>query len=595
MKKFFKLLTVFIFALMIISDVILLGMMGFGIIGSFVFNDFEELPLFLTMSVMPVLYLPTSIVSLIRYLKGEKHMIIRSLLMKGTIFMLMLAFSLISYQDGIYGMIVCLFFSIVLIGLSFLAGKHGRKLIAESRKKNGETQRNVLPKFEEYNAAKYWNSAALEYLLYYDRDLSDLETTGLKSKEPSDMAECLDRDYKGLSLVDKNRIAQYSSMPVIYLLRWLIENGYMSDSFRESHAETYEKAQSGEISAVDFFAGDMGYILRREDIRDDMTDFIDKYFGAFYNTRIFDRKCRYFFFDYCETVQSRGARYFCADYSNEAYNELSQRIVQRYAEYTERSSLTIHEQSESSENVFWHRFDANLDVYTFGEADADYIKSCETTLNGLSDCQLNKLSRMIKRCWSIDDERDPMKEIRPLCIYVNEPRGDDVHFSIGCGADFEQEHGFGFTVRNGIIINIGYDNDFYIPYIEDENEIYELEKNCMNFVSLTKKEQAESECAAGRLAAVPVTLDFMTPLDDMSALSRTIYITPAAEKLYKQNIKYLRILGNCGAITDVNISCQKYGESIVPQTILFKATANNSESKGSKERLLYFDVLRVWN
>ena len=94
---------------------------------------------------------------------------------------------------------------------------------------------------------------------------------------------------------------------------------------------------------------------------------------------------------------------------------------------------------------------------------------------------------------------------------------------------------------------------------------------------------------------VPVTLDFMTPLDDMSALSRTIYITPAAEKLYKQNIKYLRILGNCGAITDVNISCQKYGESIVPQTILFRATANNSESKGSKERLLYFDVLRVWN
>ena len=70
---------------------------------------------------------------------------------------------------------------------------------------------------------------------------------------------------------------------------------------------------------------------------------------------------------------------------------------------------------------------------------------------------------------------------------------------------------------------------------------------------------------------------------------------PAAEKLYKQNIKYLRILGNCGAITDVNISCQKYGESIVPQTILFRATANNSESKGSKERLLYFDVLRVWN
>ena len=101
----------------------------------------------------------------------------------------------------------------------------------------------------------------------------------------------------------------------------------------------------------------------------------------------------------------------------------------------------------------------------------------------------------------------------------------------------------------------------------------------------------------GKLKAVEIKMDGME-LNSDNGMSNIIYITPAAEKIFNENIRRLSILHRAHLINDVNIACTRGENSIVPQIIYFAGLINtppSPENPDSKPKRRYSDVLNIWN
>ena len=580
MKKLF--LKIFLIICVVIDSI--LSLLGLLCISTELILGDGEVLFFIGLEIVFVLWLVISIVSLCRVNTKRKNIASSSMLMKISIGSFGFGFSFPSMEDGIYPF-VCFMILGVMIGLASYA-------VTKFPLKGKDVYRLF---FQGYNAAENWYSAAVEYLLLNNRELSQLNTEKPKPKYTC-VRDYLETDFRGLTEEDKEKITDYACNPIIYLTQWLIENKHIGHNFYVNYnRENVTNVLNGYIPVTRFFRNDMDYMLDNNDISDKIREFLVYYYGTFYKTKIFRRDDDNYFFDYCELIQSKGASFFCCDYHYDIYREFKTIFDKRYENF--RYSFDYYKSGKYvsfPEMVRWKLFNADLDIYTYEGHTEEHIKKCSDTLNNLSVKELNRLKRRIESIFEKNDKKiDFEKMFRPTRICIYESRNDDVYFYVDGEAEFEGEHGIGFTILNGIVLDVGYAFDNNPPYSRRDMDLYELGNNDIDFAALTEQAAVDKHVSEGELVAVKMEFDGMKQHGENNN-GNEIYLTPAAEKIFRDDMRRLKILCKCGIVRNIGISCKKSGNVIVPAEVYMKGFVSVKENGENKNLCRYTNIINVW-
>lgn len=571
---------------------IVLEILGF-ILFSLVFvsdvieNGGADWILFLAIALIPLLWTIISAVTLKRVINGRVKVIPAAILMKLTVLLLLSAAAFLSLEDGIYAASL---FAITGLFCGFSA-------FAATRLRNITSAPGIPERyqFKGYNAGNHWYFAAVEYLHKNNRNISELadmiRNAAMKNTQNDETQTC------GLTFDEKNKITEYACMPFVYLFQWLIENNHMSEFFmKKFKADDIANVKSGFIPSMYFFKNAMRCKIDRWDISEKIHNFLIWYYEPFTNAGCYRRINEAYLFDYCSIIQSKGADLYCCDYHYDIYRELKEKFDRKYEEYlefVERDKKFIAGYNKTKTTLNWQLFNKNLEVYANHEPTAEEIVNCKSALNCLNDSQIKQLERMIIRKLALSTPVDFRSDIIPESVHIHEAENNDVYFSVGCGISIDENKIIGFTVKNGVIVNLTCDYEFDMPYCKYENERYELGKNDIDFIALTNQSTVEELCERGELETVEIKIEGMQMNSD-SGRGNIIYLTPAAAKIFNENIRRLNILNKAHLINDVNISCSRCENSIVPQAIYFAGIIKNIENPQEKETYRYSDLLVVW-
>lgn len=571
---------------------ILLEVLGFILfvlvfIADVVENSASDWILFLAIALIPLLWTVISAVTLKRVINGRVKVIPAAILMKLTVFLLLSAAAFLSLEDGIYAA------SLFAITGSFC----GLSAFAATRLRNVTSASGIPERFQfkGYNAGNHWYFAAVEYLHKNNRDISELADMIRNAAMKNTKNE--KNQSGGLTFDEKNKITEYACMPFVYLFQWLIENNHMSEFFmKKFKADDIANVKSGFIPAMYFFKNAMRCKIDRWDISEKIHNFLIWYYEPFTNEGCYRRINEAYLFDYCSIIQSKGADLYCCDYHYDIYRELKEKFDRKYEEYLElvekeRNFVSVYKKTGTALN--WQLFDKNLEIYANHELTPTEIENCESVLNGLYDSQIKQLERMIIGKLALSTPVDFRNDIIPESVHIHEAENNDVYFSVGCGISIDENKIIGFTVRNGIIVNMTCDYEFDMPYSNYENERYELGNNDIDFLSLTNHGTVDELCERGELETVEIKIEGMQMNSD-NGCGNIIYLTPAAAKIFNENIRRLNILNKAHLINDVNISCSRCENSIVPQAVYFAGIIKNTENPQEKETYRYSDLLVVW-
>lgn len=548
--------------------------------------------LFISIALIPLLWLVISAVTLKRIINGRVKAISTSMIMmKLTVFFIMFAIGFLAIKDGIYASALFGFIGF-FSGISVLISAKLRSI-----SDNGLNENRY--QFKGYNAGNHWYFAAVEFLRKNSRDISELENM---MKEIGKQGEEYEKYHsRALPYEDRVKITEYACMPIIYLLQWLIENNHMSELFtKRFKPDDIANVRSGFIPVMYFFRNAMQCKVDRWDISDKIQNFLVWYYEPFTDIGCYRRSNDSYLFDYCTIIQSKGADLYYCDYHYDIYRELKEIIDKRYEEYlefVERDRKFVSEYNKTGTVLNWQLFNKNLEIYANHELTTEEIENCQSALNGLNEGQIKQLERMIIRKLALSTPIDFRSDIIPESVHIHEAENNDVYFSVGCGISIDENKIIGFTVKNGVIVNMTYDYEFDMPYCNYENEQYELGNNDIDFLSLTEQAAVDELCRSGKLKAVEIKMDGME-LNSDNGMSNIIYITPAAEKIFNENIRRLSILHRAHLINDVNIACTRGENSIVPQIIYFAGLINtppSPENPDNKPKRRYSDVLNIWN
>lgn len=569
-RKFeMKAITKLFFILSLIFEVVAVLFGGCLTITSIYMKETDFFLLFLSFLIIPVLWMIISIVSLKKARKGHKTIIPLMILIKMTVLLILFGISFLTIDDGIY--------SFYLFGsLGLFTGIVSVLLI--KFKDNKMDIPPIYNSFREYNAGDYWVFAASEYLRLNYREMTDLALKIGILYKPVTVKNYMNLKYVGLSDTDKENITKYACNPIIYFLKWLIENEHMSDYFYAKHsAEDIEQMKNETISISEFFADKMNYIVSPKDINSDIDGFMRNYYEPFLKAGLYTRASGTYFFDYVKVIKKYSDYFYCYNYSYDIYRELRAIFDKRYSEYTE--SLLGNDYYHSDYVVHWKLFNANLEVRT--DCDKSQIIRCEEALNSIDEKQLKKLERMAKKEFNIKENFDFFKTFKPDLIDVHTPKDNDVYFRVKAS-----DSQFSFSVRNGIV---GYQK--FIPYSQKDNEQYILDKSSIDFLSLTNQNAVDELCNMGKLKAVGLELDGMELKSKESTLDKTIYIPPEAEPVFYEIIERLSIMGAHGLISDVKIGTLSHENCIIPQSIRFVGITNFN----GKQNFRFIDEINIWN
>ncbi len=543
-----------------------------------------DIGLFIGLEIVFVLWLVISIVSLCRIKTNRKNIASSSMLMKISIACFGFGLALLSMEDGIYAF-VCFTILGIMTGL-------GAYVVTKFPLKGKETYRLF---FQGYSAAENWYSAAVEYLLTNNRDISQLTPINPKQRYTC-VRDYLETEFNGLTDEDKEKITDYACNPIIYLTQWLIENKHLGQNFiAHYNPENVRNVVNGYIPVTRFFKNDMDYMLDNNDISDKIRKFLVYYYGTFYKTKTFRRDDDNYFFDYCDLIQSRGASFYCCDYHYDIYREFKEIFDKRYENFkVSYDYYKTDKYAVFSAKFHWKLFNADLDVYAYEGNTAEQVQKCCDALNNLSEKEINKLKCKIESLFANNDGRIVFEKMfRPTSVCIYESRNDDVYFAIDGGAEFEEEHGIGFTILNGIVLDVVYAHDHNPPYSRRDMDLYELGNNDIDFSALTEQAAVDKLISSGELVAVKMEFDGMKQHGENNS-SNEIYLTPAAEKIFRENIRRLKILCKCGIASNIGISCKKSGNVIVPSVIYMKGLVTGKENGENKTYCRYTDTINVW-
>ena len=355
-----------------------------------------------------------------------------------------------------------------------------------------------------YKGEWAWDDAAAEYR----------RRTGKSATEP-------------LTEEENDLIYRYAVTPLAYFLAWLLGEGFMSPEYYEAvGTENTQACVNGTLSPVDLLA-QMDYQLHEDDLLAGAADFARYYFETGHPSLYSPR----FVFDYWEEIKNPDGYYYLNDYSAERCERLCAKIAEAYRDWPLNRGTDYYEDEEPLEKVFVRRFNKELGVFRFGKKirgtiDEAQIRRCVQMLEEMDEAQFARLDRWVSDTYGDSLAGSVMREFSPSDLYVCEPQEAGDAACCVCGeAEFEPEHGFSFSVRNGILYEWGYGFDFEEPYSGASRRAWEQAACDIDFLSLTDSSQAESLAEEGKLVR---TLLIPTDLGGTEEESNRVWLTPAA-------------------------------------------------------------------
>lgn len=479
----------------IIVNISLLPITGSGLI---VLTSDYPLSLAVFLPLIPLSFLIISIVTLVK-----NKALGKAVLLKLTIFFLLCGLTFISFEDGIYAFavfeIIALIFLIAIIAAFFNKPK--------AQKRHTYEVQPLRPYC--YRGKWVWDDAVGEYL----------KKTGIKSLDE-------------LSDEDNRQIYRYSMMPVAYYFYWLLKKGFMSSEFYELVGNEISEADM-ESHSIDVLGilEDMDCCLHSDDMLEGAVKFTNHYVDDRYAT-LYSRQL---LFDYYEEIKNPGGFYYCVDFSWDICERMYDKIDKAYEEW---SALFTHdndyyEDDEAIAEVFSNRLGTKLKVYRTGDKikaniTDEYIEKCLDDLDSMNEYQFLRLDRCISDDYGDSLAGRVMEQFSPYSIYIFEPQEDgDVAYAVSGEANFEEEHGIAFYVRNGVIFSYGYGYDSDDIYSPENVRNYETASNDIEFESIENMSQTEELLKSGKLVRTYLVPIEIGGADDESNI---VYLTPLAIK-----------------------------------------------------------------
>ncbi len=534
-------------AYLITSIIIKIILLPVACSGLMLLNSDYPLSLAVVLPFIPLSFLIISIVTL-----AKKKTVYKSVMLKLTIFFLLFGLTFISFEDGIYAIAV-----FEIIALILLISTLTLFLCKPNIQKKVSNEIKPLSPYC-YKGKWAWEDAANEYL----------RMTGKNSIDE-------------LSDDDNMQIYRYAMMPVAYYFYWLLKKCFMSSDFYELVGEISETDMENNSIDVLGILEDMDCCLHSDDMSEGASKFTNYYVEIGYAT-LYSRQL---LFDYYEEIKNPDGFYYCVDFSWEICERMYSKIDKAYEEW---SALFTHdndcyEDDEAITEVFSNRFGIKLEVYRTGEKIKDnitdeYIRKCLDDLDSINEYQFSRLDR-----WISDDYGDSlagkvMEQFRPYSIHIFEPQADgNTVYAISGEADFEEEHGIAFYVRNGVIFSFGYGYDFDDIYSPENVRDYEKASNDIDFKAIENISQIEELLNDGKLVRT-----YLVPPEAGGTAdeSNMIYLTPLAIKEKELSDSRLQaILGGCNSNLKYTYKAVYYDDNkrFVPQDIYVRHDVKPSE------------------
>lgn len=460
--------------------------------------DYSEYPFSLVFFVpfIPLSMAVASIVSL------KKNIYFRyCLLIKIVLFFFFFGLSFISFDDGIYAVVVfeTVAFSLLLVTIYIY------KNTGFEEKKSGSLK--LVTPFE-YKGKWTWDEAAAEYM----------KKTWKKSID-----EFTDDD--------NNRVYRYAMMPVAYYFYWLLKKGFMSESFyTEIGNEISEYDMKNNNIDILGLLEDMDFNLNGKDMIKEAEIFSKYYLG----TGFYSLTSENLIFDYYEEIKNPYGYYYCVDFSWDICKRMYERIECAYTKYLGdiETDKEYYEDNVVVRKIYSTRLKTELDIYFYGvkkkNITDEYVEKCINDLESISEYQFERIDKYVSNEYGDSLSGKVMSVFRPYSMFIFESDNqEDVMYVISGESDFEEEHGFSLYVRNGVVFKFGYGYDFYDMYSYDCVHEYEIFSNKTDFSSIESLLQVEKLIESGDLVKTHLIPSELGGSDDEENI---IVLTPHALK-----------------------------------------------------------------
>jgi len=173
--------------------------------------------------------------------------------------------------------------------------------IFKKEKVKKQQVKREITKFK-YDKSKYqWDSAAKEYYNQFGITYEDL----------------IDKD--------KELIWDYAGNHIAFFMTWIIQNNYLS-SLHADEKEDIEAVKNENMKGNDFLMNNCDGVLSREDLSDEILEFVDLYYDTHYLN------------DYCACMETQLHRTILGiGFSWEDYNCFKNVIDEAYKRYKEEN------------------------------------------------------------------------------------------------------------------------------------------------------------------------------------------------------------------------------------------------------------------
>lgn len=451
---------------------------------------------------------------------------------------------------------------LVVGGLTIFVQYFFRRLNSPN-KRNTQTE-NSRYYFESDKAKWAWNSAAKEYCQLYNRS------------------------FESLSNEEKSKFYNYASNPIVYFLTWLIKNDFMSESFMQEHNfNSINNIKNERVNPVEFFGAEMAYVLDSSNISEKILPFMYWYYNKFSSNGFHSHySTKKYHFDYYEVIKNYNGIFYCTDFSWEKYHRIEDKINDRY-----KYHLKLYEDEEYSEIRGigrWDLFNTNLQIKTAKGVSDKYIESCIGQLNCLSNDVIDDLCNELIDCCGEElpevkaDKRKILNYLHPQTLIINTPHKNEPAFIVGCECDFEQEHGIAFSMRNDVILYVGYYSDVESPWSDDNEIAYAISNSIryINVYNINSNEKISEEVKRGNLR--PLYLTFNNQISE----NNMVFVPPIVADLKSKCDIMIEYLLFEGMVNHYSCYPQYKGNSLIPSQLRIEAKKD--------DKYVFLETIRIW-
>lgn len=333
---------------------------------------------------------------------------------------------------------------------------------------------------------------------------------------------------------ETRQVYRYAMMPIAYYFYWLLEKGFLSEDF---YTKTGNEISEDDIknSNIDVLGllEDMDCCLGGGDMLEGAGEFSREYaelkYAALNSNKLL--------FDYYDTIKNPGGYYYCVDFSWEACRKMCEKTDKAYEEWSalfDHNFVFYEDEEEAAVNqLYSKRFGNNLDIYRTGKRMKDnitdgYIRKCMDNLDSMDEYQFKRFDRIISDVYGDSFAGKVMEQFQAREMHIFEPQNDDdLAYVVSGKANFEEEHGVSFYVKNGIIFSFGYGYDFDDIYSAENIRDYEIAANDIEFENISDETQLAELVAIGKLVRI-----YLIPaeLGGKADEGNIVYLTPFAVK-----------------------------------------------------------------